>query len=74
MNTAKAQFGTFAGVFTPNVLTILGVILFLRMGWVVGNAGVKDALWMLALAHLTVLTFFPLRHRTKKVEGGGANT
>ena len=31
--------GTFAGVFTPSVLTILGIILFLRMGYVVGAAG-----------------------------------
>jgi len=33
------KFGTFGGVFTPTVLTILGVILYLRLGWVVGNAG-----------------------------------
>jgi solute carrier family 12 sodium/potassium/chloride transporter 2 len=33
------KFGTFGGVFTPNVLTILGVIMYLRLGWVVGNAG-----------------------------------
>lgn len=27
--SAKARFGTFAGVVTPNVLTILGIIYFL---------------------------------------------
>ena len=26
------KFGTFGGVFTPNVLTILGVIMYLRLG------------------------------------------
>ena len=31
--------GTFAGVFTPTVLTILGAIMYLRLGQVVGNAG-----------------------------------
>ena len=31
------KLGTFLGVFTPSVLTILGVILYLRVGWVVGN-------------------------------------
>jgi hypothetical protein len=37
-NQAKtARFGTFGGVFTPNVLTILGIILFLRTGWVLGR-------------------------------------
>ena len=38
---AGAGFGTFAGVFTPTVLTILGVIMYLRTGWVVGNAGTR---------------------------------
>jgi hypothetical protein len=33
------RLGTFAGVFTPSLLTILGIILFLRLGYVVGNAG-----------------------------------
>ncbi|PSR16937.1 hypothetical protein C8255_15300 [filamentous cyanobacterium CCP3] len=28
--------GTFGGVFTPSILTILGVIMYLRFGWVVG--------------------------------------
>ncbi|MBW3657527.1 MAG: Na-K-Cl cotransporter [Actinobacteria bacterium] len=32
-------FGTFEGVFTPTLLTILGVIMYLRQGWVIGNAG-----------------------------------
>ena len=30
------RFGTLAGVFTPTLLTILGVIMYLRLGWVVG--------------------------------------
>ena len=40
MNTREAEnnagkLGTFAGVFTPSILTILGIILFLRLGFVV---------------------------------------
>jgi hypothetical protein len=27
------KFGTFLGVFTPSVLTILGLIMYLRFGW-----------------------------------------
>jgi amino acid transporter len=46
-----ARFGTFAGVFTPNVLTILGIILFLRMGEVVGQAGLWNALLIIAIAN-----------------------
>lgn len=33
------KFGTFLGVFTPSLLTILGLIMYLRFGWVVGNIG-----------------------------------
>jgi hypothetical protein len=43
MATPKGTLGTFAGVFTPSVLTILGIILFLRLGYVVGNAGLGPA-------------------------------
>ncbi len=42
------KFGTFAGVFTPTLLTILGVIMYLREGWVVGNAGLGGA-WLIIL-------------------------
>ncbi len=44
-------FGTFAGVFTPTLLTILGVIMYLRLGWVVGNAGLFGGLLIIALAN-----------------------
>ena len=49
--SAMARFGTFGGVFTPNVLTILGIILFLRTGWVVGQAGLLGALLIVAIAN-----------------------
>lgn len=42
------KFGTFTGVFTPTLLTILGVIMYVRLGWVVGNAGLLGA-WLLML-------------------------
>ncbi len=45
------RFGTFGGVFTPNVLTILGIILFLRAGWVVGQTGLIGALIIVATAN-----------------------
>ena len=35
---AGGTLGTFAGVFTPSILTILGAILFLRMGYVIENS------------------------------------
>jgi len=49
--------GTFLGVYTPTVLTILGVILYMRMGWVVGNAGIYGALGIVLLANgITFIT------------------
>ena len=47
--------GTFGGVFTPSLLTILGVIMYLRFGWVVGNVGLVGALLIVTLS--TSITF-----------------
>ncbi|HUG39844.1 MAG TPA: amino acid permease [Longimicrobiales bacterium] len=47
--------GTFGGVFTPSILTILGVIMYLRFGWVVGNVGLLGTLLVVTLA--TSITF-----------------
>ncbi|MCK5417460.1 MAG: amino acid permease [Desulfobacterales bacterium] len=71
---SSGTLGTFAGVFTPSILTILGIILFLRMGYVVGNAGLARALIILALANgISVLTTFSLSAiaTNLKVKGGG---
>lgn len=51
----KARFGTFSGVFTPTVLTILGIILFLRLGWVVGQAGLVGSILIIGIASLISL-------------------
>jgi solute carrier family 12 (sodium/potassium/chloride transporter), member 2 len=54
---SQRRFGTFAGVFTPSVLTILGVIMYLRVGWVTGQLGLLGAISVILLAHLiTVAT------------------
>ncbi len=44
------KFGTLAGVFVPTLLTILGVIMYLRLGWVVGNAGLVGGMAIILLA------------------------
>lgn len=54
--TNSKKFGTFAGVFTPTLLTILGVIMYLRMGWVVGNAGLLGAWLIIIVSFLITLT------------------
>ena len=51
------RLGTFGGVFTPSILTILGVIMFLGAGFVIGQAGIFYALLILFLAHLLTLNW-----------------
>lgn len=69
------KFGTFGGVFSPTVLTILGVIMYLRLGWVVGNAGVMGAIIIILLAKtITVCTGLAMSSITTniKIGAGGA--
>lgn len=44
------RFGTFLGVYTPSVLTILGLVMYLRFGWVVGNVGLPLTILIVLLA------------------------
>jgi len=70
----RGGFGTFAGVFTPSILTILGIILFLRLGYVVGSSGLFKGLAIILLANvISVLTTFSLSAIATnfKVKGGG---
>lgn len=50
------KLSTFAGVFTPTVLTILGTIMYLRTGFVVGNAGLLGAVTIILAAHVITVT------------------
>jgi solute carrier family 12 (potassium/chloride transporter), member 4/6 len=49
------KLGAFLGVFTPSILTILGVIMYLRFGWVVGHEGLFKALLIVAIANCITL-------------------
>ena len=69
------KFGTFKGVYTPSVLTILGVIMYLRMGWVVGNVGLFQSLVIVTISSLiTFITAMSISATATnmKIEGGGA--
>ncbi|MGE5183615.1 MAG: hypothetical protein ACM31C_16200, partial [Acidobacteriota bacterium] len=46
------KLGTFGGVFTPSLLTILGVIMYLRMPWLIGTAGLYQMLAIMVAAHV----------------------
>jgi amino acid transporter len=69
-----SRLGTFAGVFTPSLLTILGIVLFLRMGFVVGSVGLSRALLILAVAHaISIVTSISVAAMATnlRVKGGG---
>ena len=50
------KFGMMLGVFTPSVLTILGVIMYLRFGWVVAQAGLGGALAIVLICNAISMT------------------
>ncbi len=68
------KFGAFAGVYTPSVLTILGVIMYMRLGWVVGQAGLIGAIVIILVAHIisisTSLSISSIA-TDKKIKTGG---
>lgn len=69
------KYGTILGVFTPSVLTILGAIMYLRFGWVVGNAGLVSALAIVIIANsITLVTAFSVSSlaTSQRVGVGGA--
>mgnify|MGYP001047541647 CR=1 FL=1 len=75
LDLKPSKFGTFGGVFTPDVLTILGVIMYLRLGWVVGNAGLLGAIAIIVLAKsITLCTGLSMSSITTniKIGAGGA--
>ena len=68
------KFGTFGGVFTPSILTILGVIMYLRLPWIAGQAGLYMTIGIVLLAHLiSVTTGLSVSSiaTDKKVKAGG---
>lgn len=73
--TERNQFGTFGGVFTPSILTIFGLIMFMRANQVTGTAGVLPSLFILTVSSgitfLTGLSISGISSNTP-VKGGGA--
>lgn len=74
-STPQKGFGTFGGVFTPSILTILGVIMYLRFGWVVGNVGLMGTFMIVTLStSITLLTGLSISSiaTDQRVRTGGA--
>jgi len=70
----RKTLGTFLGVFTPTILTILGVIMYLRSGWLVGHLGLTQMLIIVVIANgitlLTTLSFSSMATNMKVGTGG----
>lgn len=68
------KFGTFGGVFTPSILTILGVIMYMRLPMIVGQAGLLSTIGIIIVAHIisstTGLSVSSIA-TDKKVQAGG---
>lgn len=68
------KFGTFGGVFAPSILTILGVIMYLRLPAIVGEAGLWATIGIIVIAHIiSVTTGLSVSSiaTDKKVKAGG---
>eukprot|EP00040_Diaphanoeca_grandis_P032319 m.195625 g.195625 ORF g.195625 m.195625 type:complete len:1003 (-) comp32576_c0_seq1:270-3278(-) len=55
LQKAPVKLGTMMGVYLPTVQNILGVILFLRVPWIVGTAGIGQSLAIVFMCCLTTL-------------------
>ncbi len=74
-NPGGYNFGTFAGVYTPALLTILGLVMFMRINFVLGGAGLLYTIIILAVgASITFSTGLSIAAiaTNTEVRGGGA--
>lgn len=69
----KKKIGTFYGVIIPNITMMLGVILFLRLGVLVGHAGIfqMTSVILLSLGFMIVTSLSIASMATNMRMGGG---
>ncbi|GHP12431.1 hypothetical protein PPROV_001115900 [Pycnococcus provasolii] len=70
----RGSLNTFVGVFAPNVVSMFGVILYLRVGWTVGQVGFIGAVLLTFLiTFMVALTAMSLSviATNGRVSGGG---
>lgn len=68
------KFGTFLGVYVPCILMLFGVIIFLRLGWIVGLVGLPSVLAIITLAAsialISTLSMSSIATNTEVGKGG----
>ncbi len=73
-NQSLRTLGTWTGVFRPTILTIFGVMMYIRMGWIVGHAGLIGALLILGMTFFitgsTALSFSSISTNMRLKAGG----
>uniref|UniRef100_A0A915HU47 Peptidase S1 domain-containing protein n=1 Tax=Romanomermis culicivorax TaxID=13658 RepID=A0A915HU47_ROMCU len=60
-----ATMGTFIGVFLPCVQNIFGVLFFIRLGWIVGTAGLISSLFIVLICCLVLAVELVKKRQTK---------
>lgn len=71
----KPRLGMFSGVYVPTTLNVLSILMFLRFGFLIGQAGILGVLLMLLLSYLiNLLTTLSISAIATNgvVRGGGA--
>ncbi|KAJ5225406.1 hypothetical protein N7468_006631 [Penicillium chermesinum] len=69
------KLGTFSGVFVPTTLNVLSILMFLRFGFILGQAGLLGILGLLVVSYLiNLVTTMSLSAIATNgtVRGGGA--
>jgi amino acid transporter len=68
-------FGTFYGVYLPGILSMFGVIIYLRFGWIIGSLGLFTTIVIVSLACFIVfLTILSIASAATNMNVGGGGT
>lgn len=73
-NQKDFKIGTFKGVFLPSLLQMIGVIMFMRLGWILGHVGMLKMFFIItmssSLLFLTSLSMTSIVSNMKMGTGG----
>lgn len=71
MNHKLKRHNMFSGVFLPTFLAIIGAILYLRLGYIVGGAGILGTVIIILISiSVTICTALSLSSITTNIEIG----